>query len=106
MIWIIPLVGLIIFEIIADVFAKEYSLRGNWLLWILAITGYVIANSFWLYSLKNGAGLTRGANIFSVSTAVVATIIGFYIYHKKLNNFQIAGIFVGMLSLVLIFWES
>ncbi len=106
MIWILPLVGLIAFEIIADIFAKEYSLKGGTILWLFAIGGYIIANSFWLYSMKNGAGLTRGANIFSVSTAVVATIIGVYFYHEKLNNFQIAGIGFGIISLILIFWKQ
>lgn len=106
MIWMLPLLGLIIFEVIADIFTKEYSLKGGFLLWIFAISGYVIANSFWLYSMKHGAGLTRGANIFSVSTALIATIIGVYFYHEKLNNFQIAGIIFGMVSLVLIFWQE
>jgi drug/metabolite transporter (DMT)-like permease len=56
--------------------------------------------------MKNGAGLTRGANIFSVSTALIATVIGFYFYHEKLNNFQLAGVMLGIVSLYLIFYES
>jgi len=30
--WIIPLLLLIIFESLADIFAKEYSLKGHWYL--------------------------------------------------------------------------
>lgn len=105
MIWIVPLIGLIAFELIADVFAKEYSLKGGPLLWCLSILGFVIANSFWLYSLKNGAGLARVATIFAVSTALLAIIIGIYFYDEKLSSFQSAGIIVGIISLVLIFWE-
>ena len=104
MIWLLPLFGLIGFEIVADIFAKEYSLKGGWL-WFGAIAGYVIANSFWLYSIKHGAGLARGANIFSVSTAIIATIIGVYFYKEELGNFQMIGIFLGIISLTLIFWE-
>jgi multidrug transporter EmrE-like cation transporter len=105
MIWIAPLLGLIGFEVIADIFAKEYSLKGG-LLWFGAIMSYVIANSFWLYSLKHGAGLARGATIFSVSTAVLATIIGVYFYHEELKTFQIIGIAFGMVALILIFWKQ
>ena len=104
MIWILPLLGLIGFEIIADIFAKEYSLKGG-LFWVLPLLCYIIANSFWLYSIRHGSGLARGANIFSVSTAIAATMIGFYFYHEKLGTLQMIGIFLGLISLVLIFWE-
>lgn len=104
MIWVVPLIGLILFEIIADIFAKEYSLKGGWL-WFGAILCYVIANSFWLYSIKHGAGLARGATIFSVSTAVIATIIGVYFYKEELGTMQLTGIGLGIVALALIFWE-
>jgi glucose uptake protein GlcU len=104
MIWILPLTGLIVFEIIADIFAKEYSLKGGWM-WLGAILGYVIANSFWLIAIRNGSGLARGANIFSVSTAVVASIIGLYFYKEQLSTGQMTGVVLGIISLVLIFWE-
>ena len=49
--------------------------------------------------------IARGANIFSVSTAVIATIIGIYIYKEHLGGIQIVGIFLGITSLVLILWK-
>ena len=102
--WLVPLIGLISFEVVADIFAKEYSLKGGWL-WFGAIAGYVIANSFWLYSIRHGAGLARGATIFSVSTAVLATIIGIYFFREELRGYQVAGVALGILALALIFWE-
>ena len=105
MLWIIPIIFLIIFEIVADVFAKEYSLKDHWYLWAGALLGYVIANMFWLWGIKSGSGLARGATIFSISSAVVAIIIGIYFYGEQTNKFQIMGIILGMLSLVLIFWK-
>lgn len=104
MIWILPLVGLIVMEVVADVFAKEYSLRGGWF-WLAAIASYIVANSFWLYAIKHGSGLARGATIFSVSTAIIATVVGIYFYKEHLGDAQLAGIFLGIISLVLIFWE-
>jgi drug/metabolite transporter (DMT)-like permease len=105
MFWTIPIIFLIIFELVADVFSKEYSLKGHWYLWAGALLGYIIANIFWLWGMKTGSGLARGAIIFSVGSAVVATIIGLYFYGETTNKTQIAGIFLGLLSLILIFWE-
>jgi hypothetical protein len=39
--WIIGISLLIFFEIVADIFAKEYSLKGGWLFWVLGIVGYI-----------------------------------------------------------------
>ncbi len=90
---------------VADVFAKEYSLRGHWYLFLGGLLGYVIANSFWLWGMRSGSGLARGAIIFSVSSAIVALIIGVYFYGEETNKFQIAGMVLGLVALLLIFWE-
>ena len=105
MTWIFPIIFLILFELIADVFSKEYALKGNWYFWALAIAGYIIANIFWLWSIRSGSGLARGAVIFSVGSAIVATILGIYFFHEHTNKMQIFGMILGALSLLLIFWE-
>ena len=92
------------FEIVADIFSKEYSLKGQWYFWVAAILGYVVANIFWLWGIRSGSGLARGAIIFSVGSAVVATILGLYFYGESTNKVQIVGMILGVLSLVLIFW--
>jgi drug/metabolite transporter (DMT)-like permease len=105
MIWALPLVGLIAFEVVADIFAKEYSLKGGPILWLSAIACYIICNSFWLYALKEGSGLARGGIIFSVATAITVVVLGLYFYHESLKPVQLLGIALGIASLVLIFWE-
>ena len=105
MIWILPLFGLIVFEMIADIFAKEYALKGGWF-WFAALFCYIIGNSFWLYSIRHGAGLARGADIFAVSTAILATFIGVYYFHESLRTLQWVGVGFGIISLVLIFWKQ
>jgi glucose uptake protein GlcU len=106
MIWVLPLVALIVFEGIADVFAEEYSLHRGSALWIAAILAYIIANIFWLVSLKNGSGLARGGTIFSVASSIIAVVLGIFLFQEKLNAYQLAGIGFGIVSLVLIFWEQ
>lgn len=104
--WLIPLAVLITFEFIADIFAKEWSLaQHRHILWIGALGSYLLANTFWLFALKNGSGLTRGAIIFSVFSAILAAFIGMLLYHEQLSKIQMLGVVVGIISLVLIFWE-
>ena len=80
-------------------------MRGTWWLWLFAIAGYVLANIFWLSAIKNGSGLARGAILFSVISAIIATVIGIYFYHESITKVQLAGIFLGIVSVGLIFWE-
>ena len=103
--WVIPLSLLIFFELVADYFAKEYSLRGGWIMWVCAILGYIVANMFWLNAIRNGSGLARGAILFSVGSAVVAVALGIFLFKEEVSHMQLLGILLGVLSLVLIFWE-
>lgn len=102
--WIIPLSILIFFELVADVLAKEWSLHGSAVRWLGAISAFVVANAFWLFALRNGSGLGRGAIIFSVASAILAILIGLVFYKEPLSRVQLAGAVVGIISLVLIFW--
>lgn len=106
MFWIFPLAILILFEMIADISAKEWSLRAHSFLWIISLGSYMLGNIFWLFALKDGSGLARGAIIFSVATAIIASVIGIYFYHETLNKIQAIGIMLGVVSLILIFWEG
>ncbi len=105
MFWIIPISFLILFELFADIFSKEYSLKGHWYLWAGALLGYIVANIFWLWGIRSGSGLARGATIFSVGSAIIAIIIGLYFYGETVNKFQVFGMILGVIALILIFWE-
>jgi multidrug transporter EmrE-like cation transporter len=105
MIWLLPLSLLIAFEVVADIFAKEYSLRGQEVFWIAAIASYILANVFWLSAIKNGSGLARGAILFSVGSAIGAALVGMLVYHERLHALQIAGIVLGVVALTFILWE-
>ena|SRR3989344_7494579 len=104
--WLIPLIILIAFELIADIFAKEWSLRGSKYFWTGAISAYLIGNIFWLYSIRHGSGLARGAIIFSVATATVAILLGVIGYKETLSRTQFFGAILGVISLVLILWTD
>lgn len=102
--WITPLILLIIFESFADIFAKEYSLKNSPWFWVGAILLYVLANSFWLYAIKSGSGLARGAVLFSVASAILALFIGLVFYKEPFNSTQILGMVIGLVAIILILW--
>lgn len=104
--WIIPLAILILFEAIADIFAKEWSLGNRSFFYAaLSLLCYLLANSSWLIALKYGSGLARGAIIFSVASAILATVIGLAFYKEHLSTVQLAGVLLGIVSIALIVWE-
>lgn len=106
MTWVVPLLLLILFEGIADIFSKEWSLHGHPARWTAAIAGYVVANTFWLFALRDGAGLTRGSMIFSVGSAMVAVVIGAFWYRESLSHIESIGLGLGVLALVFLFWNA
>lgn len=57
------------------------------------------------FHMVAGAGLARGAALFTIITTIVATCLGLYFYKEPVTRIQLAGIFLGFFSLILIFWE-
>lgn len=90
---------------IADIFAKNWSIKGGWLLAGASLLSFLLANTFWLFALKNGSGLGKGAIIFSISSAIIAIVLGIFFYKEDLSNMQMIGVFLGIISLIFIFWE-
>lgn len=104
MFWIFPLALLILFELIADIFSKEWTLRGHWMLWTGAVLAYLTANIFWLFALRGGLGLARGGMIFAVACAILAVVLGIIFYKEETNIIQLVGMGIGIVSLILIFY--
>lgn len=104
--WILFLLLLIAFEAIADIFSKEWSLSGTVTHWILAISSYIIANSFWLVAIRKGSGLARGATLFSIGSALIAILIGFIIYKEPISRVEQVGFGVGLLAIILLSWPE
>lgn len=103
--WVFFLGLLIVTEAIADIISKEYQIHAGWVRFSGAILAYIIANIFWLISLRNGAGLTKGAIIFSVGSAVLAIVIGLALYKEPVTRIQMYGVILGLISIILLVWE-
>jgi len=103
--WLVIIITVVFAEAVSDIFAKEWSLRSHWWIFAIAISGYIITNLFWLYALKNGADLARGAVLFSAGSAILGVMSGLILYKEILTPIQLLGVFLGIISLVLLLWE-
>jgi drug/metabolite transporter (DMT)-like permease len=100
--WILPIAVLIACEGIADIISKQYSLHGGVILWAGALSGYVIANIFWLIAIRHGSGLARGAMIFSVGSALLASALGVFLYKEPVGKMEVLGIIFGVISIFIL----
>jgi multidrug transporter EmrE-like cation transporter len=98
--WLYFLLILVAFELIADILAKQFSLNGRITFALLALLGFLAANTAWLISLRTGAELGKGAILFSVLSALGAVLIGVLVYHEKTTPWQIIGLVLGIAAIV------
>ena len=98
--WLVYLIVLVAFELVADVLAKQFSINGRLVFAVLSILGYVLANIAWLISLRSGGTLSRGSVIFSALNAIVAVIIGLLIYREKAGPYQVVGLVLGIAAIM------
>ena len=99
-IWVVYLLALVAFEIVADVLAKQFAINGKLVFGVLSIGGYVLANIAWLISLRTGGTLSRGSVIFSALNGVVAVVLGLFVFHEKASPYQLTGMALGIVAIV------
>lgn len=97
--WLYFLLILVVFELIADVLAKEFALSGKYVFAVLSIVGFIAANTAWLISLRIGAELGKGAVLFSVLSAIGAVIVAVVLYQEKITIYQGIGLLLGVAAI-------
>lgn len=101
------LVGLLILGVLlGDVAAKEYAIRGNPWLAVLAVALDATAFACWVSALRQGALLSTGSVIFSVASAILAVLVGVALYREPVAPHQWAGMGLGVIALGLVTWEG
>ncbi len=97
--WLYFLLLLVVFELIADILAKQFALNGKLIFAVLSILGFIAANTAWLISLRTGAELSKGAVLFSVLSAAGAVLIGLFVYKEKAGPYQLVGLALGIAAI-------
>jgi len=96
---------LVLFEVVADVLAKQFALNGKLVIAVLSIIGYVAANIAWLISLRSGGELGKGAVIFAALSGIAAVVIGLLVYREKVGSYQLIGMVLGIVAIVFLSME-
>lgn len=98
----LPMIFLIIFESIADIFAKKRSDSQFFWYSVIALGFYLICNTFRLFALKNWSWLGRGAIIFSVASGILALAIWIIMFKESFTPIQIIWVILGLASIILV----
>lgn len=93
---------LCLFELVADVFAKEHVETRRSLYALAAVLGYLFGNVAWIISMRNGMLLSVGAVLFSIIVAVGAVVIGVGVYHEPVTRVQLVGLALGAAAIALL----
>lgn len=104
-VWVVYLLVLVAFELVADVLAKQFAINGRLVFGVLSICCYVLANIAWLISLRSGGTLSRGSVIFSALSGVVAVVLGLFVFHEKASPYQLIGMALGIVAIVFLSME-
>ena len=63
---------------------------------------YATANIFWLFAIRKGSELARGAVLFSIGSALVGIFIGVIFYKEKVGRMELIGLCMGVVSIILL----
>ncbi len=90
-----------ILEIVGDILFKEWTIKHQNLLLVLGVISYTVATLVWALSLQY-QDLSKAIVIFAVLTLVVGVFVGVFIYKEELTTLNIAGVILGLLSIILL----
>ncbi len=102
--WIPFILWLIIFEVIADIGAKEFEITNSRYRYGGALLCYVIGNAFRLFAMKHGVGLWRGTILFAVISTIITLLIAYGRYKEPITVINMIGIALCMVWLVFLEW--
>jgi multidrug transporter EmrE-like cation transporter len=103
--WVLFLLLLVAFELLADILAKQFAVSGNFIFALLSLLGFLVANGAWLISLRTGAQLGKGAILFAVLSSIGAVLIGSLLYHEEATRAQFVGVVLGSAAIALLSLE-
>lgn len=90
-----------IFEVIGDILFKEWTIKNNTWLLISGIIFYMLATTFWAFSLKYQE-LAKAVVIFGVLTVIIGVLVGVFLYKEKLTSLNILGVTLGLACIILL----
>lgn len=90
-----------VIESFADALFEKWSLVGRGYLIVSGLLIYALSSVFWAYSLKYET-LSKGVVMFNVVNILLGVIIGVLYFKEVLSPINIAGIALGVASVILL----
>ena len=90
-----------ILEVAGDILFKEWTLKNNKYFLILGIIAYLVATTFWAFSLKF-QNLSKAVVIFGVLTVIIGVLVGVFLYKEPLTTLNIIGVILGLAAIFLL----
>lgn len=93
---------LIIFEIFGEFILKKSHTDNNILYLFLGILSYTFVGLIFYFFIKHGESFAVMNTIWQGTNIIVLTLLSFFILKEKLNVFQIAGILLTLVGIILV----
>jgi len=90
-----------ILEVAGDILFKEWTIKNNKYFLILGIIAYLVATTFWAFSLKF-QNLSKAVVIFGVLTVIIGVLVGVFLYKEPLTTLNIIGVILGLAAIFLL----
>jgi hypothetical protein len=102
LIWFALFVAFIVFEETANILGKLFALSGIYRFAALPLLSFIVCELPWIFSLRLGLPLSKGAVLFAITPSISAVLIGSFVFKEKLNLYQFVGIALGMGAIALL----
>lgn len=92
------------FEVVSDTLFKHWSNTDRTLWIVIGVVLYVASTVFWAFSLKHES-LSKSIMVFTITNVIAVLAVGRWVFHETLSARAMAGIFLGLIGLVLMEME-
>ena len=99
--FIILVIIVSLLEVVGDILFKEWTIKNNKYFLILGIIAYLVATTFWAFSLKF-QNLSKAVVIFGVLTVIIGVLVGVLLYKEPLSTLNIIGVLLGLAAIFLL----
>ncbi len=89
------------FEIFADVLFKKWANSNRFYFILIGLIIYLIGTLFWAFSLRYEF-ISKAGSIFVLLNLIGLSLVGLLIFNEKLSVLNWIGIFLGLISILLI----
>ena len=103
--WFALFLVFLLFEQAANILGKQFALSRRYRFAVFSLLSFIACELPWIFSLRIGLELSKGAVLFSVVPAVLAVLIRSLVYKEKSTRSQFAGLMLGIVAVALLSLE-